>query len=303
MSTAPALFGYAAAVGVLAPVPLLRARWPHRAPALALAVWQALTLSFLVSLALAVYDVVVPAGHLHTEIVGLLHSCGVGDPAAVPAASVAARLAMAAPGAVVGTVALAVAVEVLRGRRARSRHRALLDIVGRRSRRLGATVLDHDRPAAYCLPGRGPRVVVSAGALRLLSDDQLDAVLLHERAHITGRHHLVLAAAGGFARVFRWLPLAWHGQEQTAVLLEMIADDRALRRQPGDVLAAAMYGMATATAPAGAFAVGGPTALLRLRRVLAPRHRPPLVLRTGLAAAAAAVVLLPLAMGCLHGVG
>nr|WP_241266475.1 M56 family metallopeptidase [Streptomyces scabichelini] len=119
------------------------------------------------------------------------------------------------------------------------------------------------------MPGHRPRVIVSAGALRLLSAGQLDAVLAHERAYIAGRHHLVLAASEAFTRVFGRLPPARHAKEQTAMLLEMIPDDRALRRQPREVLAAAMYDMAAGTAPVGALAVSGPSALIRLRRALA----------------------------------
>jgi hypothetical protein len=57
-------------------------------------------------------------------------------------------------------------------------------------------------------------------------------------------HHLALAAAQAFARLFWWLPLARHARDETALLLEMIADDRALQRHSRDVLATAMYEMA-----------------------------------------------------------
>ncbi|MER6010426.1 M56 family metallopeptidase [Streptomyces bluensis] len=303
MNTAPLLLGYAGAVGFLAPRLLLRSAWPYRAPTLAVTSWLALSASFTVAVGLAAYELASPTEHLHAGLIGLLHSCGLTTDTAAPDPTVAARLAVALPAFAVLLVPGSFVFEAVSCRRIRSRHRKVLDLVGRRSPRLDATVLDHDHPAAYCLPGHRPRVVVSAGALRLLSAGQLDAVLAHERAHIAGRHHLALAASTAFARVFGPLPLARHGRQQTAVLLEMIADDRALHRQPREVLAAAMYGMAAGAAPAGAFAVGGPTALIRLRRILAPQRRPHAALRVSVAVAALTVPLVPLLLGCTHVIG
>ncbi|MES4909082.1 MULTISPECIES: hypothetical protein [unclassified Streptomyces] len=119
---------------------------------------------------------------------------------------------------------------------------------------------------------------------------------------IAGRHHLAPAAAEAFARVFR-LPLARHAREQTAILLEMIADDRALRRHPREVLAAAMCDMAAAKTPRGAFAVGGAGVLVRLRRVPAPRRRPHPMLSASMAVAVTAVPVLPFLVGCPSIVG
>ncbi|NEC22759.1 M56 family peptidase, partial [Streptomyces parvus] len=70
-----------------------------------------------------------------------------------------------------GAVALVVVVGHLaafvlhagRAYAARARHRDVLDKVGRASACSRATVLEHAEPAAYCLPGRDPRIVVSSG--------------------------------------------------------------------------------------------------------------------------------------------
>ncbi|MDH6117313.1 Zn-dependent protease with chaperone function [Kitasatospora sp. GAS204A] len=56
-------------------------------------------------------------------------------------------------------------------------------------------VLDDDRADAYALPGRPGRIVVTAGMLRALPAPERAALLAHERAHLTARHHLFLAAA------------------------------------------------------------------------------------------------------------
>lgn len=298
MNAAPVLLGYTAVVGFLAPRLLLRAAWPHRAPALAAAVWQALMAAFAIGAALAAYNLAMPAEHLHAGLVGLLHSCGLHVGPGEPDPATADRLGVALPAALGPALLASFAFHVVRARRARTRHREALDLVGRHAPRLGATVLPYGIPAAYCLPGRRPRVVVSDAALRDLTPEQLAAVLEHERGHIAGRHHLALAAAEAFHSVFRRLPLARHGRQQTALLLEMAADDRALRHHSGEALATAMYEMVSARVPRGAFAAGGQTVVIRVKRALGPRHAPHPVLRGSVAAVAASVPLLPLIVAC-----
>lgn len=298
MNAAFVFIGYAAAAGFLGPRLLLSGTWPHRAPALAVAAWYALAASFVISVLLAVYHVTAPDRHAHTGLLGILTSCGLAPGAGALGPDRADLPSLMLPLSVALLVAGAFGYEVLAARLHRSRHLEVLDLVGRPAPQLRATVLDHALPAAYCLPGRRSRVVVSQGALQLLSADQLDAVLEHERAHIAGRHHLATAAAGAFGTVFRWVPLGRRARQETALLLEMIADDRALRSHSREVLATAMYEMAAAKAPQGAFAVGGTGALLRLQRVLTPGKQPHPALRAALATAVAVLPLLPLLVAC-----
>ncbi|WP_435241374.1 M56 family metallopeptidase [Streptomyces cucumeris] len=301
MTDALALVCYAAVVGVLTPKALARGTWSHRFPALAVAMWQGLAVSFTLAVALASYHLIAPTGHLHNGMSGLLRFCGVPFATDVPG-----LMGVPAAAVPVGVMLLPLACfgfHLLRARHARARHRSVLDLVGRRSARLRATVLDHETPVAYALPGRRPRIVVSSGTLRVLSPAELDTVLAHERAHVTGRHHLALAAAEAFATAFRRLPLARTAREQTALLLEMAADDRALRSHPREVLASALYAMAEGRAPRGAFLAGGPDALVRLRRMLAPRGPARPVMRGVMAAGAATVPLLPVLACCLPGLG
>ena len=62
-------------------------------------------------------------------------------------------------------------------------------------------LIDDEHPAVYCLPGRR-RIVMTTGALRCLDARQLEAVLAHERAHLSGRHHLVLTFANALKDAF-----------------------------------------------------------------------------------------------------
>lgn len=297
MSTGPALLGYAALVGVLAPRVMARSNWPHRAPVLASLVWSALAVSFSLCAVLGALHLPDPGTPLH----GILHTCRVALDVAAPGSGAAHVAGIAAAGTVTAALVAAFAVHALRARSARARHREVLDRVGRASARWQATVLEHAAPAAYCLPGRHPRVVVSQGAVDLLSEEELGAVLAHERAHIMGRHHLALAACQAFATVFPGLPLARGLREQIPLLLEMAADDRALRTYQRNVLATAMFEMATATAPEGALASGGHSVLIRLQRLLAPVRGAHPVFRGGIVLLAVAAPLLPLLVACPPG--
>ncbi|MBP2580028.1 Zn-dependent protease with chaperone function [Streptomyces sp. PvR006] len=293
-----ALLTYAVAVGVVAPRVLLQASWTHRAPALATAVWLTLSASFPLTIVLASSQLGAPTEHLHAGVIGLLHACGFGSGAVAPNPTTADRLAVAIPVGLAVALAGAFLFHLARAYLVRARHRDRLDKVGVRSERLRATIVPHATPNAYCLPGLRPRIVVSDGAVRLLTEEQLGAVLEHERAHVAGRHHLVIAATDAFHGTFPWLPLARHAREQAVLLLEMIADDRALRRHSHEVLATAMYEIAAGRTPKGTFGVGGTPALIRLRRILGPRRSTPPAVWGCIASTIVTVPTFPLLLAC-----
>jgi Zn-dependent protease with chaperone function len=81
------------------------------------------------------------------------------------------------------------------------------------------------RPVAYCVPGRPAAIVLSTGALALLDPAQLTAVLAHERAHLAGRHHLLISLTRVLATTFPAVPLFTRGPAEVARLAEMCADD------------------------------------------------------------------------------
>ena len=93
--------------------------------------------------------------------------------------------------------------------------------------------MEHPAAVAYCLPGRVGTIVLTTAALAALDDAELAAVLAHERAHLRGRHHLVLAAASALAQTLPFLPGLCTAQTELARLLEMIADDKAADRGAG----------------------------------------------------------------------
>ncbi|MEU6796695.1 M56 family metallopeptidase, partial [Nonomuraea wenchangensis] len=179
---------------------------------------------------------------------------------------------LAVGGLVLIRIACTGAGVLLLARRERRRHAEALSPLGRHDLDLDALVVDYDERLAYCLPGRNGHAVITTGALRSLAPEQVAAVLAHERAHLRGRHHLVLAAAEALARAFPRLPLFEQARVEVARLVELLADDVAARRHSRVHIAAALVGLATGRVPAFALGAGGETALARVRRMLHPQE-------------------------------
>ncbi|MEU4080585.1 M56 family peptidase [Streptomyces venezuelae] len=289
--------GIVALTGFLVPWLVVRARWAQQAPRLALAVWAACGALFAAATALLPAQLVLPieSSHRLADMMYTLRPPTVGQLLHLDGRE---RFAFALSLSVLSLPAAAFVRRLARARRVRVRHAGVLRLVGRYDPALRATVLDDDRPAVYCLPGRSRRVVVSSGAVDTLTPAQLAAALAHERAHISGRHHLLVAATEAFAAVFARLPLARHGGAAVPLLLEMAADDRALRRCTRDALATALYALASGRAPRSAFAAGGPSAALRMRRILTPHSAGHPVLRGLLTVGAAGLAITPLIVAC-----
>ncbi len=248
-------------VALALPPLLARAAWPLRAPVLALVLWQAaglagglLVLTFSATVALA------PVGDTHLD--GLRHLDRAGPVtwgAGVVGVLVLLRLL---------TVLLASTARTVRARR---RNRVIVDLVGEPNLLLrGASVVDHDVPVAYCLPGLRPRLVLSRGALSLLSLEELSAVLAHERAHLLQRHDLVVLPFVALGATFPFLPPVRTARAEVALLIEVLADDSAARRHDRAQLAGALWKIGTGEAPVGALGAAGEDVLLRARRLLAP---------------------------------
>lgn len=286
----------AAALGLLTvilvgPGPLWVGRWRflQQVPRAAIVLWQAGTVAALVS--------VIGAGVLIT--LPLL-----GDPALLtrmpPAEAVITALVAAFTAVVIGRLVWSLIKVGADTSARRRRHRMAVDLLGRpddsRSVR-GLRILAEKLPMAYCLPGvRESRVVLSAGTLDRLSEEEITAVLEHEAAHVRARHDLVL---DGFQALHRAFPvmvrseMPWH---RSQLLVEMLADDAARRRTGPLPLARALVAMAGAPSPAAALAAGDRDIALRVIRLAEPG--PPAARRRALAALvyllAAGLIALPL---------
>jgi Zn-dependent protease with chaperone function len=286
---------------------MLRASWPRRSPAAAILLWQALGL----------------AGGL--AAVGALLAIGVSGPGVRPGvlgglAALAARLAEGkwlAPdqslfltavrlvaftaGTVLFTMlcwVLVVAFADAIG--ARRRQRELLALLAHGDPKVpGALVIDYPAAAAYCLPGIRSQIVVSVGTLDLLGPAELTAVLAHERAHLRARHDLVLIPFTSLRRAFPRSRMIVQAHRTVALLVEMMADDRALRVRGlvARELATALLRFGTAgtdSAPAGALSAAEGELTARVNRLLAPPRPLPHAVQGAVVLAAALLVAAPL---------
>lgn len=251
MNEALALIGYAFGIGVIGAHGLRRATWPERVPRLGVAAWQALSLSVLMALLLAGLAVTVPAVQIGTGLADLLHACVLALRAqyATPGGAVLHITGAVATSALATRTAYMLVTGMARARRERGVHLAGLRLAARPAPNLKALILDHPGTAAYCLPGKGGTVVLTSAAVAVLDGEELAAVLAHERAHLRGRHHLVLALSAALARAVPFLPVfRWAGVEQ-ARLLEMVADDTAARCGSTAAVARALVSLAEGAVP------------------------------------------------------
>lgn len=266
------------------PVPLLlaRAKWPSAAPALALALWQSIALaggiSMIGSLLLAGLE---PFGEdLVSRVSGAAATLFSGPlPTGV---SLLHTFFLSAAVLLTAHLVLNLALTSVRSRRQRHRHMELLSLLSSPLPDEPATrVIDHPAPAAYCLPGARSVTVLSEGMIELLSPEQLEAVIAHERAHLRQKHHLLLDAFRSWKRALPWFPIATRAQDAVALLVEMLADDTA-RHTTGDPVLADAIRIVDSTGTAGA-ALGAPkdprtpeqrrTALLARESRLTADHR------------------------------
>ncbi|MCO5998031.1 M56 family metallopeptidase [Actinoallomurus rhizosphaericola] len=165
------------------------------------------------------------------------------------------------------------------------------------ARRGDLAVLPDDLPDAYAVPGRPGTIVVTTGMLRALDAREREVLLAHERAHLSGRHHLFtlvmdVAAVLHPALLALRAPLRYH--------LERWADESAAgavgdRRLVARAIARAALARRRAHAPAapvGALSVAAGPVPRRVAALLAapPARRSRLL--PGIAAALAACVTL-----------
>ena len=174
------------------------------------------------------------------------------------------------------------------------RHAQAARLTGHLEPALGAVVLEHTQPTAYCVAGRCPTVIVTTGAMSALNSGQLNAVLAHERAHLAGRHHALKAAARIARQVLPFLPLLCAAEAHVARLAELHADDAAIRAADPRALATALVVLATpAQATPGRLAAAATDVVQRIHRILRPAEPLGRLRRHLLRVTAAALALVP----------
>lgn len=277
-------------VGLLLTAPvsarLAGSRWTRRGPRPALLLWQALCLAAGFSVVAGL--VLLAVQPLGSNVFGAAWSwfgAVFSGTLAEPAWRVGCGLAAAALTTLLLAVLVRTAFRTVQRRRA---HRQVLDLLTRSPAQLSGRsagfdrklrILDHRAAVAYTLPGWHARVVLSAGLIELLSTDELDAVIEHERAHLRARHDLLVLPFQAWAVALGRLPGVRLAGGSVAELTEMLADDVAAGRTSRRALASALAKVAladpvaasSAQRPAGSPAIAGTAVADRVRRLLDPQ--------------------------------
>lgn len=310
MSLAVCLLAYTLVVMVVGPPLLARATRAGVAPRLGMAAWitaMASVLGLWVAAVGLLGDELVRAwGHLDGTLSGCvagLAALAGGGRGGIVQAGMAAAVTLTALGIALVGARVVLALHIARADTRRHADAAVLAARGIPRGPGGALVVDAQHRSVYCLPGRTRTIVITKAALDVLDEAQLAAVMAHEQAHLTGRHHQLLAFTAALARILPGSRLFTAGAIEVARLAELAADDAAARRHGRDTVVEALLSLCTpgASAPSllpvqglGAARAGVADRVERLLFPLNPGHA-----RLGQAAAAAALLLGPLTMAAL----
>ncbi|NYI07411.1 M56 family metallopeptidase [Allostreptomyces psammosilenae] len=306
MTTPLMLVVFGGLLAAAGPRLLLRARWTVREPIVGLWVWQCLVVAVLTAFTLALLLTTAAAWE------PLRERLFTGAPSEVPQAydlegwhpwSAVCAGALALAGA---HVLLSLGRQILIARATRRRRRR--ELLGAaplmpgetppRRRRL--VVREDPRPEAWSLPGLADCLVVSTGALRRLTPEELEAVRTHEHNHSRYRHHWLLQSAWALSAAFPRVPVFAAFAEQVHTLVEMAADDAASRRHGRLSTALALIGLNERRSPGHRRLAFGETARRADRLLLGPDRLPPSA-RLGVTVTALAVPLLPVLLAAAPG--
>jgi Zn-dependent protease with chaperone function len=183
-------------------------------------------------------------------------------------------------------------------RRLRREHRDLVDLLDAGSPLTGpeptVRVLDHANPTAYCLPGRRGRIVLSTRTLSELQPDELAALIAHERAHLRARHDLLLEFFSVLHRTMPGPARSDRALAEVQLLVEALADRRAMREVSPTSLARALVAIHSAGRPDVALGVRAVPAQTRVRlELIADAATPRPVQAVSLVTTALVIALVP----------
>lgn len=300
MTVALALLVGILAVGWYVPRLLRRVDLRRRDPVLLIVAWLTSVAGVVLGAAAFVAMLLLPDHGPAARLLATLHHClAVLEHGAPPQVEeLTGRLGVAV------LVALAVRIAIVSTRSSRLRaHRrranlAVLQLAGRFGGPGGVLWLAHDQPLAFSMAGRPAVVVATEGLTRHLGEDAVAAVLAHERAHLAGRHHLLVAAAEALKATLPFVPLFRRAPGAIRDLVELAADVSAARACGQAAVRNALLTVTRHDAPGTSLAMAQHAVDLRLARLGHRPRRPGRLRRTaayGLTAVAA--VTLPFVAG------
>ena len=177
-----------------------------------------------------------------------------GQELSYPAANLAAIVvvALAVLGATVVAIVIAAAVRELKATRRLGRRLA----AGRQAVVRDALVIENARPQAFAFGLLRPRVYVTTGALAILDEEALEAVLMHERHHARRRDPLRLAASRLLGRALFFVPGFAELGHRRETLGEISADLAAINQAPANRSAVARAMLSFTDSPEADGSVG-----------------------------------------------
>ncbi|SDM30462.1 Peptidase family M48 [Lentzea albidocapillata subsp. violacea] len=248
MTIALALLVGALLAGWVAPA-LLSALLSARVhPQVSLVTWLTLVTGIVLASSIALIIALLPGHGPAPQVIMMLHSCLTAiRHGGVPGAEHLAGLLWLA---LVVFGAARLAVRLLRYRRHQGqlyvRHRGALDWLAKHDDGPIPTLwLPHEQPMAYSIGGPEALIIATDGLVERLPYDSVQAVLEHERAHVRGHHHLLVAVARALAATLPWLPLARCSPEFVGAVAELAADSSAARMHGTRAVRTALLSMTT----------------------------------------------------------
>lgn len=163
---------------------------------------------------------------------------------------------------------------LVRAHRVRTHRRSALRMLGHPPvDTVDVVLVESDSSMVYCLPGKPGVIVATTAARGSLDDEQFDAVLVHEHAHLAERHHLLVAVGRAVGLVSKRVCLFRNTDHFVRVLVEMRADDVAVQRFGREIVATAIGRLAVLGAPESALAASGGSVVARILRMSDPPSR------------------------------
>ena len=274
------LFIFALVFAFVGPRALRGSSWLERSPRVGIAAWQALSVSLLATVVLVGVSLAVPAISWTTNLAEFFRACAMILRAqySTPGGAIVSATGAAAALTVLTRVGYCITREFLGASRSSKRQSHALSLVAEHHDGYNALIVEHTAAAAYCLPGRGPKIVLTTAAIEALD-----------------HQHLILAAANALQRAFPGVAAFRHARQALGSLVEMTADDTAVRENDRLTVATALVRLGErGIIPAAALGAGDVSALTRVRRLLSP-ERPLGIHRTVIATfATGALLALPL---------
>lgn len=275
MTSAALLLVYGVTAGTWGARSLVHAPWARRAPRLAIAAWQAVAASVLLSLVAAGAALSISFQHVRGDLARLLDLCAenLKHGYASPGGTAAAALGVTAAALLTARTLWCGVWATRSDRRERTALVAVIDLVARNNVSPGAQVLDHGEPYAFCIGGKRRRLVVTTALLDTLGPEELRAVLAHEEAHLRQRHHVALLVCRTlFGTLSPFFPVFRRAMAHVRLYAEFSADDSARRHVGARPLRTALATLACAPAPSGALAASANDVETRLLRLADHAH-------------------------------